>query len=362
MKLESLSTSLRRIPPARPGRLPLTGSKPPPPDPIDLILVHLTTDDGLTGLGFTYLHGPGAVAVRGIIDTELSPLVLGEDPRATDTLFAKAEARFRGVGFAGLVARAYAAIDVALWDLKGKAAGLPLYRMLGGVRPSAPFIVSDLAGAGRDAGEVVKLAKPLLKQGAAGVRVEIGDGDVQADAERVRAISDGLGDDAWVGVAAGGRFDLGTAQALAHFFADIGVDWFEDPIPAADEPGYARLAGLMETPLAVGSGLNTREAFYRVIRAGHVRTVRPDLLRLGGITPVLKVAAVAEAFHVAVSPVRLPEVGVHLACGLGGVPHVDAVSWFRDVFDGGPRMEDGKLVPGDRPGLGMEVRVPEAAT
>ena len=79
----------------------------------------------------------------------------------------------------------------------------------------------------------VKAAKPLMKQGATGVRIEIGGGDVQADAERVREISDGLGDDAWVGVAADGRFDLGTAQALAHFFEDIGIDWFEDPIPAS---------------------------------------------------------------------------------------------------------------------------------
>src|SRR5205807_4220361 len=120
-------------------------------------------------------------------------------------------------------------------------------------RPAAPFFVSDLAGVGRDPADVVKAAKPLLKQGAVGVRVEIGSGDVQADADRVREISDGLGDEASVGVAAGGRFDLGTAMALAHFFEDQGVDLFEDPIPAADAPGYAKLAAMMEVPLAVGA-------------------------------------------------------------------------------------------------------------
>src|SRR5262249_6898321 len=158
-------------------------------------------------------------------------------------LLAKAETRFRGAGFAGLVARAYSAIDIALWDAKAKSAGVPLFKLLGGVRSAADYFVSDIAVSGREAAEVVKLAKPLLKQGATGVRVEIGSGDVQADADRVREISEGLGDDAWVGVAADGRFDLGTAQALAHFFADIGIDWFEDPIPASDEIGYAKLAG-----------------------------------------------------------------------------------------------------------------------
>ena len=317
------------------------------------MLVHLETDGGVIGLGFTYLLGPGAAAVRGLIDTELSPLVVGEDPRDTDRLFARAEGRFRAVGFAGLAARAYAAVDVALWDVKAKAAGVPLFKLLGNARPAAPFFVSDLATAGRSSADVLKAAKPLMKQGATGVRVEVGRGDVQADAERVREISDGLGEDGWVGVAADGRYDLGTAQALSHFFEDIGIDWFEDPIPAADEPGYAKLATLLEVPLAVGAGFDSREQFFRVIRGGVVRTVRPDVCRLGGITPVLKIAAVAEAFHVAVSPVRLPEVGMHLACGLGVVPHVDSVGWFADVFAGGPRIENGKLLPPMEAGLGI---------
>jgi len=355
MKVTKLTTDLSRVPFGKPTRIPLTEPKPTGPNGVDVVLVHLETDTGLSGMGFTYLLGPGAAAVRSLIESELAPLLLGEDPRATEKLFAKAEGHFRAAGFAGLAARAYSAIDVALWDLKAKAAELPLFQLLGSARPASGFFVSDLGLPGRDPAEVVKAAKPLMKQGATGVRIEITGGDVQADAERVREISDGLGDDAWVGVAADGRFDLGTAQALAHFFEDIGIDWFEDPIPAADEIGYAKLAGLMETPLAVGSGLGSREAFLRVIRAGHVRTIRPDLCRLGGITPFLKLAAVAEAFHVAVSPVRMPEVSVHLACGLGVVPHVDSVSWFKDVFVGGPKIEGGKLVPSADPGLGLKV-------
>jgi L-alanine-DL-glutamate epimerase-like enolase superfamily enzyme len=356
MLITALTTEHLRIPLGKPSRVSLTAPRTSGPHNVELILVHLHTDHGLEGLGFTYVLGPGAEVVRTVIDTELSPLVIGEDPRDTDRLFARAESQFRTVGFAGVVARAYAAIDIALWDLKAKSAEVPLFKLLGGARTSAAFFASDLATPGRDAAEVLKLAKPLLKQGAIGVRVEIGRGDIQADAERVREISDGLGEDSWVGVAADGQFDLGTAQALAHFFEDIGVDWFEDPIPASDEVGYAKLAGLMETPLAVGCGFGSREAFFRVIRAGQIRTVRPDIVRLGGITPVLKIAAVAEAYHVAVSPVRLPEVGIHLACGLGVVPHVDSVSWLSEVFLGGPTIEAGKLVPSAAIGLGMTVR------
>lgn len=361
MKVVKLSTDHLRVALGKPARVSLTDPKPPAPDAIDVVLVHLETDDGARGLGFTYTLGPGAAAIRALIDTELSPLVRGEDPRDTDRLFARAESRFRATGFAGLAARAYCALDVALWDAKAKAEGVPLAKLLGAAKPAAAFVVSDAATAGRDATEALKAAKPYLKQGAVGIRVEIGAGDVQSDADRVRAIQDGLGEDAWVAVTAEGRFDLSTALALTHFFEDIGVDVFEDPIPAADAAGYEKLSRLAEVPIAIGSQLDTREAFFKVMRDGTVRTVRPDICRLGGITPFLKVAAVAEAYHVAVSPVRMTEVGVHLACGLAPVPHVDCVSWFRDLFTGGATIEGGKMRPGADPGLGLTLSEEGAA-
>src|SRR4051794_752273 len=113
MKITKLSTDHLRVPLGKPARIPLTGPRAAGPDAVDLVLVHLETDAGVSGLGFTYTHGPGAAAVRALVDTELSPLVVGEDARDTDRLYAKAEARFAAVGFPGLAARAYAAVDVA---------------------------------------------------------------------------------------------------------------------------------------------------------------------------------------------------------------------------------------------------------
>jgi L-alanine-DL-glutamate epimerase-like enolase superfamily enzyme len=354
MKITGLTTEIKRILLAGAERIPLTDPKPTAVA-IDLVVVQLETDSNLTGLGYTYLNGPGASAVRELISNQLWHLALGEDPREAERLFAKVEAKFRPVGFAGLAARAWSAIDIALWDIKAKAAGLPLFRLLGNAKPSAPFFASDIATLGRTSSEVVKLGKPLMKQGAMGVRVEVGTGDVRADADRVREISDGLGDDASVSVAADGRFDLGTAEALTHFFEDIGVSWFEDPIPTSDDIGYAKLANLAEIPLAIGAGFDSRERFFRTIRTGVVRTVRPDITRIGGITPFLKIAAVAEAYQTSVSPVRMTEIGVHLACGLPAVPHVDSVSWFKDAFTGGPMITDGKLVPSTEPGHGLKL-------
>lgn len=361
MKVTRLATDHLYVPFGKPGRVSLSDPRPPQPDAVEVVVVHLETDTGVKGLGVTYTLGPAARTIRTLAVAEFSPLILGEDPRDTDRLFARAEGRFRSVGFAGLAARAYCAIDTALWDIKAKAAGVPLAKLLGGAKPAAAFVISDAATASRDAAEALKAAKPHLKQGAVGVRVEVGGGDVQADAERVRAIQDGLGEDGWVAVAADGRFDLSTALALTHFFEDIGVDVFEDPIPAADAVGYEKLARLAEVPIAVGATFDTRERFFEVIRTGAIRTVRPDPTRLGGITPLLKVAAVAEAYQVAVSPVRLPEVGVHLACGLPSVPHVDSVGWLRDVFTGGPGIEGGKMAPSGAPGLGLTLNEESAA-
>jgi L-alanine-DL-glutamate epimerase-like enolase superfamily enzyme len=362
MKITGLTTDHLRVPGGKPARIPLTEPKPPAAEAAEVVLVHVETDSGVRGLGLTYTLGPGAAAMRALIDTEFSAAVVGEDPRDTDRLLARAEARFRASGFGGLAARAYCAIDVALWDAKAKAAGAPLANVLGNAKPAAAFVISDAAPAGRDAAEILKAARPLLKQGAVGLRVVIGvGGDVQADAERVRAIQDGLGEDGWLAVAAESRFDLSTALALVHFFEDIGVDVFEDPIPVADAVGYEKLARLAEVPIAVGSAFDTRDAFFRVIRDGTIRTVRVDMCRLGGITPLLKVAAVAEAYHVAVSPVRMPEVGVHLACGLASVPHVDCVSWLRDLFAGGAAIEGGKMKPGADAGLGLTLNEDVAA-
>jgi L-alanine-DL-glutamate epimerase-like enolase superfamily enzyme len=362
MKITRLTTDHLRVPLARPARISLNDPRPAGPDAVEVVLVNLETDTGVRGLGFTYTLGPGAGAIRALVETELAQVVTGEDPRDTERLFGRAEGRFRATGFGGLAARAHCAIDVALWDTKARAAGVPLAKLLGNAKPAAAFVVSDAATAGRDAAEALKAAKPLLKQGAAGVRVEIGaGGDVQADAERVRAIQDGLGEDGWVAVTAESRFDLSTALALTHFFEDVGVDVFEDPIPAADAVGYEKLARLAEVPIAVGAQFDTRDAFFKVIRDGTIRTVRPDVCRLGGITPLLRVAAVAEAYHVAVSPVRMPEVGVHLACGLASVPHVDWVSWMRDVFTGGPGIDGGKMSPGGQPGLGLTLNEETAA-
>src|SRR5438067_1231685 len=131
MKITRLTTDHLRVPLGKPSRVSLTEPKSAAAEAVDVVLVHLETDSGIRGLGLTYTLGPGAAAIRSLIDTEFSPLIAGEDPRDAERLFARAESRFRATGFGGLAARAYCAIDVALWDAKAKAASVPLAKLLG---------------------------------------------------------------------------------------------------------------------------------------------------------------------------------------------------------------------------------------
>ena len=351
MNITRVETIHLAIPAAR-GRVSLTDPAPPA---TQLVAVRLHTDTPHVGLGFTTAP-VGTAAVRVLVEKDLGPLVAGEDPSESERLFAKAHSRFRSAGWGGLAARGYAAIDVAVWDLKAKAAGLPLFRLLGASRPSAACFAGDLAGLGTDARQTVQLARRLVDDGVLGVAVDVGGGDVQLDADRVQQIRDGLGESAWLGIAADGRYDLGTALAMAHFYEeDVGIDWLDSPLPPEDRVGYQRLAERMEVPLAAGSSFDDRDAFRRALEAGSVRVLRPDPLRLGGITPLLKVAALAEAFQVSVVPHRLPEIGVHLACALPNTLMAEWGSWLAGAFAEPLVPRAGKLVPPDRPGHGMEL-------
>ena len=350
MRINRIELNQLRLPLAR-QRISLTDANRP--DAIDFLAVTVHADNGLHGLGFTYTSSCMS-ALRTLVEKDFTALLIDEDPLCTERLYARFQTRFRSAGWSGLVARAYAAIDIALWDLKGKATNLSLAQLFGGARSSSPVYLSDIASLSHDPAHSIKIARPLIEEGVLGVLVEVGNGDVQLDADRVQQLRDGLGEDAWLGISVEGRYDLGTALAMAHFYEeDVGIDRFESPLPADDLKGYRRLAERMEVSLALGNTFESRDAFLRLLEAGDIRVLRPDILRLGGITPFLKIAALAENYPVVVSPYRLPEIGVHLACGLANIDAVEYTSILSPIFENPLRIEKGKLVAASTPGHGL---------
>jgi L-alanine-DL-glutamate epimerase-like enolase superfamily enzyme len=356
MKITRVETDLLKVPLPRPVSLPAS-QDPRAAKDVEVVLVHVLTDAKPAGLGLTYSLGGGGAAIRAVIDELIAPILTGEDPAKTEWLFLRARAELEGVGFPGLAARAYAGVDFALWDLKGKAGGLPVYKLLGGYRTKVKAIASDTATPALGAKQAAKETRAILDRGAAGVIVEVGTQEPDLDAERVRQIREAVPEGAWFEVSGCGRYDFATALWLGRTFEEeFGIDGYLDPLRPDDAAGLARLADRLDVPLAVGSLFDRPDDFVRLIDAGGVEAIRLDPVRLGGITPARKVSAAADLRHFATYPVRLPEVGVHLACGVVWGRVGEYVDWFESLFDGGPKFENGQLVAPDSPGLGLTVK------
>jgi L-alanine-DL-glutamate epimerase-like enolase superfamily enzyme len=361
MKITRVETDLLRVPLPRPVSLPAS-QDPRAAMHVEVVLVRVLTDESLSGLGLTYVLGGGGAAVRTVVDDLIAPILASEDPTKTERLFVRAGAELEGVGFPGLAARAYAAADFALWDLKGKLAGLPVYKLLGGYRTKVKAIVSDTATPALGAKLAAKETRTLLDRGAAGVVAEVGTQDPDVDADRVRQLREAIPDGAWFEVSGCGRYDFSTALWMGRMFEEeFAIDGFSDPLRPDDFDGLVRLTDRLEVSLSVGGLFDRPDDFLRLLVQGGISAVRIDPTRLGGITPSRKVAIAAELKRVAVCPVRLPEVGIHLACGVVWGRVAEYVDWFTDLFDGGPRFENGQLVVPDQPGLGLTLKEDVAA-
>jgi L-alanine-DL-glutamate epimerase-like enolase superfamily enzyme len=203
--------------------------------------------------------------------------------------------------------------------------------------------------------EILDASRPYLDEGLMGIKVKVGANPAD-DADRLQRLREWLGDDVWLAVDANQRYDFGTALAMGRFFEEeIGCDWFEEPILCEDVAGHARLAQKLEIPLAGGESLFGRDEFQGFLDRDALAVLQPDVTRLGGLTAWLRVTALADQYHRPLSPHLLPEIGVHLACGLPGVTSVEYMPWLFALYTEPPRIEKGRLVPPHRPGLGLEL-------
>jgi L-talarate/galactarate dehydratase len=346
MRITRIESHLLRVPTSPPRSSPAE-ERAGRSSHIIVLLVRLETDAGLRGLGFAY-------TLLALAEDDLSPLLVGEDPLDHERLAAKAYLQLQSIGRSGLVMQAHSAFDVALWDLKGKAANLPLYKLLGGVRESAEVYGSDTAWLWMSPEQILEASRTYVEQGV-GIKVKVG-ANAEDDYNRLTRLREALGDDVWIAVDANQRYDSGTALAMGQFYEEeVGVAWFEEPISCEDVAGHARLASRLDVPIAAGETLFTRQEFERYLERDALAVLQPDVTRLGGLTPFLKVVALAERHHRPVAPHLLPEVAVHLACGLPQVTIVEYMPWLYPLFVNPPHIADGRLAPPPGPGLGLEV-------
>jgi L-alanine-DL-glutamate epimerase-like enolase superfamily enzyme len=249
---------------------------------------------------------------------------------------------------------ALAAIDIALWDLRCKRAGLPLYRMLGGAKSSVPMYTTEGGWLHIDTADLVADALHAQAQGFSGSKVKIGKPHMAEDRARLRAVREAVGADYEIMADANQSFTLSEAKRRATVLEEFDIAWFEEPMPADDVLQHAALAAGTSVPVAVGESLYSVSQFKDYLTCGGASIVQVDVARVGGITPWIKVAHMAEAFNVAVCPHFLMELHVALVCAIPNAPWLEYIPQLDGLTRTGMRMEKGRALPSDMPGLGID--------
>lgn len=321
----------------------------------ELVFVQIHTDEGIVGVGFT--HGGKIVYETAVA---LKPYLIGEDPRNTDRLWAKVYLP-KVFGRKGMETRAISAMDIALWDIIGKATGMPLYKLVGGYRDAVPFYVAGGYYYANDG--VARLTAEMQEHmglQAAGVKMKIGRVSVAEDIKRIETVKKVVGNGLQVLVDANNAYGRNEALQMGRALDRLGVYWFEEPLSPDDVEGSAELARLLDTPIASGENEYTRWGFRDIITAHSADIINADAQVLGGITEWRKVAALAGAFHTPVAPHGDQEIHVPLVAGTDNgliveYYHDDTNVLRSTMIHGDTQRKDGLIYPSQKPGLGVEI-------
>ncbi|GGF54832.1 L-talarate/galactarate dehydratase [Marmoricola endophyticus] len=329
----------------------LTGRQKPMTEVVFLV-TEITTESGASGIGFSYSKRAGGPAQFAHAQ-EIAPVLVGEDPADTARIWTKLTWAGASVGRSGLATQAIASIDVALWDLKAKRAGLPLAKLLGSHRDSVRTYNTSGGFLHTPIEQVIDNARASLEAGIGGIKLKVGQPDWRLDVARVTAVREALDPDVPLMVDANQQWDRATAMRMGRILEEFGLVWIEEPLDAYDAEGHASLTRRLDTPIATGEMFSSVAEHVRLIDAGASDVVQPDAPRVGGITPFLKLAAYAEHHHLDLAPHFAMEIHLHLAAAYPIEPWVEHFDWLSPLFHEELETRDGRMYVSERPGLGF---------
>ncbi len=318
----------------------------------------IDTEDALTGYGFTgtHAHLPSDQLITRCIETCHAPLLVGEDAGDIHRLWQKLARNpaLQWVGRAGITTLSHAAIDLALWDLKAKAAGQPLWKLLGGqVRRQVRAYNTDIGWLSIPDDKLVEGAKRAVAQGFTGIKIKVGS-MVERDLRRLTAVRQAIGPDVTLAIDGNGKWDLPTCQRFCRAAQDLDVFWFEEPLWHDDVKGHAQLARATPIPIALGEQLYTVDAFSEFFAQQAIHWVQPDVTRMAGLTEVLRVCETAQAFRLPVAPHAgdMSQVHVHLSYAHPACEVLEFIPWIKDCFTDPAEVVDGYFRRPELPGAG----------
>jgi L-alanine-DL-glutamate epimerase-like enolase superfamily enzyme len=352
MKLKRIASQVVRVPLDE----PLAGGPPYFRSHNQFVTLRIETEDGIEGIGVSFFGGALSSTLKQAID-QLGELIVGEDPLRIEQLTQKLRTTAASAGPGGILTLAISGIDMALWDIKGKFLGQSLATMLGGLRDRVPTYASGALVRAYPIDHLVKAARTLVEKGFKQMKTQLalpGDTTPAREAEHARRIREAVGPDVDLMCDINQRWSVHQAMDIGKRVEDVNFYWLEDVTVHDDYTGLARVADALITPLAGGECLYGITPFRHMIEAHSVDIIMIDLIRVGGISNWMKVAAMAEAFNLPVVSHLLPEIHVHLVSAVPNGLTVEYMPWSFRLFEEVPVPVNGELVVPAKPGLGLE--------
>jgi L-alanine-DL-glutamate epimerase-like enolase superfamily enzyme len=319
----------------------------------------VSTDSGISGTGYTVTVGHGGAVIQKALDTLFIDDLVGKDPRNVREIWQQLYfGKSHWIGRAGVTTMAQAAIDIALWDINAKTAEVPLWQLLGGARQADIPIYNTHAGwLNYSIDQLKDEALRLLEQGYTALKMKVGLPDSHEDRRRVEAVRKAIGEGVLLMVDANQKWDLMQACQTAALLEDFGLSWLEEPLHPDDIRSHRILNESTPIPIALGEHVYTTHAFRDYIEQHAVDLIQVDVCRVGGITPWLEVAAMANAFNIRVCPHcgDLMQVHQHLVKVIPNHWLLEVIPlWQEGPFQHQVRLKDGKCLTPTEPGASTD--------
>ncbi len=314
--------------------------------------VRITDSDGAVGVGYSYTIGTGGPAIVELLARSLAPALLGRDGAEIEKIWRDLLFLTHATSVGAITSLALAAIDTALWDLRCRKAQLPLHVMAGGAKEMIRLYTTEGGWLHLPTQALVEDALKAKSLGFGGSKIKVGR-PIGEDVERLEAMREALGAGFEILTDANQAFNVDEAIRRARCYEAADIGWFEEPLPADDIEGHVRLSRSTSIPIAVGESLYGLSHFRDYLQRGACSIIQVDVARIGGVTPWLKVAHLAEAYNVAVCPHFLMELHVALCCAVPNSRWLEYIPQLDDLTSEPMRICDGCAQPSPAPGLGI---------
>lgn len=315
-------------------------------------MVRITDSDGVTGTGYSYTIGTGGHSVIELLKRTLVPAIVGREALEIEKIWRDLLFLTHATTTGAITSIALAAIDTALWDLKARKLGLPLHILAGGAQDAIPLYTTEGGWLHLEETALVEDALRAKADGFGGCKLKVGR-PIHEDVRRISAVREAVGPGFEIFTDANQRFNVDEAIRRARAYEPLDIGWFEEPLTAEDISGHTRLVDHTSIPIAVGESLYSALHFREYLERHACSIIQVDVGRIGGITPWLKVAHMAEAFNIAVCPHFLMELHVGLCAAIPNGRWVEYIPQLDELTTERMTIRNGKAIPSSKPGLGI---------